>query len=111
LGSIYDLFLSSDVGVNARIKSPTLIFGALRVLRDSTLCNKSIDLEIKGRVYVALVLRTLLYGSEPRLLRAGLFLRLRSFKNYAGRSMGRITMAHTIRHNAKFETHHNRLFQ
>jgi hypothetical protein len=29
-------------------------------LRDSILCNKGVDLEVKGRVYVALVLSILL---------------------------------------------------
>ena len=47
--------------MNAHIKSATSIFGALR---DSILCNKGVDLEVKSRVYVALVLSTLLYGSE-----------------------------------------------
>ena len=69
-----------------------------RTLRDSIPCNKGVDLEVKGRVYVALVLSILLYGSESWSLRADLFQRLRSFHNYACRSMCRIAMAHTIRH-------------
>ena len=72
-------------------------------------CNKGVDLEVKGRVYVALVLSILLYGSESWSLRADLFQRPRSFHNYACRSMYRITMAHTIRHHIKSETLHQRL--
>ena len=106
LGSIIHFSLTSDADVNARIKSATSIFGALR---DSILCNKGVDLEVKGRVYVALVLSILLYGSESWSLRADLFQRLRSFHNYACRSMCRITMAHTIRHHIKSETLHQRL--
>ena len=50
----------------ARIKSATSIFGALR---DSILCNKGVALEVKDRVYVALVLSsTVPLGGKPGLL-------------------------------------------
>jgi hypothetical protein len=56
--------------VNARIKSATLIFGALR---DSVLCNKSVDFEVTDILYVVLVLSILHYGSGSFLLRKYLF--------------------------------------
>ena len=76
LGTIIHFSLTSDADVNALIKSATSIFGALH---DSTLCNKGVDLEVKVRVYVALVLSILLYCSESRFLRADLTKRLRFF--------------------------------
>ena len=58
----------------------------------------SVDLRVKGRIYNALVLSILLYGSEAWCLREDLFNRLRSFHNRCIRSMCRITMAHMMKH-------------
>jgi hypothetical protein len=44
LGSITHFSLTSDADVNAHIKSATSIFGDLR---DSIICNKSVNLEVK----------------------------------------------------------------
>ena len=94
LGSIIDSSLTSDADVNMRIKSATSAFGALK----NVLSSLSVDLRVKGRIYNALVLSILLYGSEAWCLREDLFNRLRSFHNRCVRSMCRITMAHTMKH-------------
>ena len=60
--------------------------------------NRHLDSKVKGRVYVALVLGALLYGSEVWSLREDLYHRLRRFRNRCARTMCRITIAHTIRH-------------
>ena len=61
------------------------------------LTSLSVDLRVKGRIYNALVLSILLYGSEALCLREDLFNQLRSFHNRCVRSMCRITMAHTMK--------------
>jgi hypothetical protein len=76
--------LTSDADVNARIKSATSIFGALR---DSVFSNKSVDLEVKNISYVVLVLSILHCGSGSLLLRTDQFQRLRLFYKCACRSM------------------------
>jgi hypothetical protein len=77
-----------------RIKAATLAYGALK----NALTSLPVDMRMKGRIYNALVLRILLYGSEAWCLREDLFNRLPSFYNRCVRSMCRITMAHTIKH-------------
>ena len=91
LGSIIHFPTHLGRGHGAPIKSATLIFMALR---DSALCNKSVDFEVKRMVYVVFVLSIVLYGSASWSLRADLLHRLRSFHNCACRSICRITMAH-----------------
>ena len=54
--------------------------------------------ELKGEVYKALILPTLLYGCEAWSLREDLFKRLRSFHNKCARSMCRVNLHHTFRH-------------
>ena len=56
-GLIFDFSLTSDAGVHTHIKSTTSMFGALR---DSIPYNKSADLGVKRRLYVALMLGILL---------------------------------------------------
>ena len=77
-----------------RIKAAASTFGALK----NGLTCLSDDLRVKGRMYNALVLSILLYGSEAMCLHEDLFNRLRSFHNRCVRSMCRITMAHTMKH-------------
>ena len=60
--------------------------------------NRHLDLKLKGRIYVALCLSILLYGSEVWSLREDLLSRLRSFHHRCVRTMCRINIAHTIRH-------------
>ena len=94
LGSIIDSSLTSDADVNMRIKSATSAFDALK----NVLTSLSVVLRVKGRIYNALVLSILLYGSEAWCLREDLFNRLSSFHNRCVRSMCRITMAHKMKH-------------
>ncbi len=75
LGSIIDSLLTSDADVDMRIKAATSAFGALKKI----LTSLSVDLRVKERIYNALVLSILLYGSEAWCLREYLFNRLRSF--------------------------------
>ena len=94
LGSIVHYSLSSEADVDKRIKSATAAFGALK----NVLTNKRLDLKLKGRIYVALCLSILLYGSEVWCLKENLLHRLRSFHHRCVRTMCRINIAHTIRH-------------
>ena len=94
LGSIVHYSLSSEADVDKRIKSATAAFGALK----NVFTNRHLDLKLKGRIYVALCLSILLYGSEVWSLREDLLSRLRSFHHRCVRTMCRISIAHTIRH-------------
>ena len=94
LGSIVHYSLSSEADVDKRIKSATAAFGALK----NVFTNRHLDLKLKGRIYVALCLSILLYGSEVWSLREDLLSRLRSFHHRCVRTMCRINIAHTIRH-------------
>jgi hypothetical protein len=94
MGSIVHCSLSSEADVDKRIKSATAAFGALK----NVFTNRQLDLKLKGRIYVALCLSILLYGSEVWCLREDLLGRLRSFHHRCVRTMCRINMAHTIRH-------------
>jgi hypothetical protein len=86
--------LTSDADVDKQIKAATSAFGALK----NVITYISLDLRVKRRIYIALVLSILLCGSEAWCLREDLFNRLRSFHNRCVRSMCRIIMAHTIKH-------------
>jgi hypothetical protein len=86
LGSIIHSSLTSEADVDRRIKSATAAFGALK----NIFTNRNIDLKIKGRIYTALCLSILLYGSEVCCLKEDLFHRLRSFHHRCARTMCRI---------------------
>ena len=60
LGSILRYSLTSDADVDKRIASATAAFGALKTIFNS----KDLSKELKGEVYKAHVLPTLLYGCE-----------------------------------------------
>jgi len=60
--------------------------------------DKYLSEELKGEVYKALILPTLLYGCEAWSLREDLFKRLRSFDNKCARSMCRVNLHHNFRH-------------
>ena len=64
----------------------------------NVLTSLSVDLRVKGRIYNALVLSILLYGSEAWCHREDVFNRLRAYHNRCVRSMCRITMTHTMKH-------------
>ena len=61
-------------------------FGALK----NIFADKYLSEELKGEVYEALFLPTLLYGCEAWSLCEDLFKRLRSFHNRCARSMCRV---------------------
>ena len=105
LGSIIHSSLTSEADVDRRIKSATAAFGALK----NIFTNRNIDLKIKGRIYTALCLSILLYGSEVWCLKEDLFHRLRSFHHRCARTMCRINIAHTIRHHISSESLFGRL--
>ena len=95
LGSIIDQSLRADADIDRRIASATAVFGALRFV---VFQNRRLSMEVKGRVYVTLVLSILLYGSECWSMREDLLRRMRSFHNGCVRMMCRVTRAHVIRH-------------
>ena len=94
LGSMLHYSLTSDADVDKRITSATAAFGALK----NIFADKYLSEELKGEVYKALILPTLLYGCEAWSLREDLFKRLRSFHNRCARSMCRVNLHHTFRH-------------
>jgi hypothetical protein len=100
VGSVIHYSLTSHADICKRIKSATAAFGALKNLFG----DKYLSEKVKGQVYTALVLSTLLYGCEVRSLREDLFQRLRSFHNRCARSMCRISIAHTTRHSITSES-------
>jgi hypothetical protein len=60
LGSMLHYSLTSDADVDKRITSATAAFGALK----NIFADKYLSEELKGEVYKALILPTLLYGCE-----------------------------------------------
>ena len=94
MGSVLHYSLTSDADVDKRITSATAAFGALKFF----FADKYLSEELKGEVYKALILPTLLYGCEAWSLREDLFKRLRSFHNRCARSMCRVNLHHTFRH-------------
>ena len=101
LGSIITPCLTSDADVDKRIKSASAAFGALR---DCVFANRDPGLQVKGRVYVALVLTILLYNSEIWCLREDLLRRLKTSHHTCVRTMCRVTLAHTHRHRIRTTT-------
>jgi hypothetical protein len=94
LGSIIDQSLRADADIDRRLASAAGVFGALRFV---VFQNRRLSMEVKGRVYVTLVLSTLLYGSECWSMREDLLRRMRSFHNGCVRMMCRVTLAHVFR--------------
>jgi len=95
LGSYLDRTLKSDVDIDERIKAAAAAFGALRV---STFTNKRVDEKVKGRIFVAIVLSILLYGSECWCMTEDHRKRLTSFYNARVRSMCRVNKHKTIKY-------------
>ena len=91
--SILHYSLTCDADVNKRIASATAAFGALK----NNFTDKYLSEELKGEVYKALILPTLLYGCEAWSLREDPFKRLCSFHNKCARSMCRVNLHHTFR--------------
>jgi len=93
LGSIIHYSLACDAVVDKRIASATAAFGALK----NIFTDKYLSEELKGEVYKAPILPTLLYGCEAWSLRENLFKRLRSFHNKCARLICRVNLHHTFR--------------
>ena len=90
LGTHISQSLDSDLDVGIRIDKASQAFGALR---QSTFSNKDVKPEMKGRIYVALVLGVLLYGSECWCLREAEFRKLRRFHHDCVRAMCRVNLS------------------
>jgi hypothetical protein len=99
LGSRIHYSLSCEADVIHRIKQASSAMGALR----PTLKRKDLKLEVKGKIYVALVLSILLYGSESWCLLDHLMAKLRVFHATCVRSMCRATLKHTFDHHISTE--------
>ena len=92
LGSHISQRLDSDLDVGIRIDKASRAFGALR---QSVFSNKDVRLEMKGRIYVALILTILLYGSECWFLREQELQKLQRFHHDCVRAMCRVNLSHT----------------
>jgi len=86
LGSIIHQDLTSDVDIDARLKSAQQAFGAL--CKDVLKSNR-LNLTIKGKVFNTAVMSTLLYGCESWTMTATLHGKLSSFYNRCVRRMCR----------------------
>ena len=85
--------LTSNADVDKRIISALAAFGPENIFADKCLSE-----ELKGEIYRALILPTLLYGFEAWSLREDLIKRLQSFHNRCARSMCRVNLHHTFNH-------------
>ena len=93
LGSIIHYSLTSGADVDYLISKASAAFGAL----SNVLRNKHVSNHLKGEVYKALVLFTLLHACEVWCLREGLlFNRLRSSHRRCVRSMCRVSLRHSF---------------
>ena len=101
------IFFSKATAVNSSTYHALCIvaFGAL----SNVLRNKHFSNHLKGEVYKALVLSTLLYGCEVWCLREDLFNRLRSFHKRCVRSMCRVSLRHAFHHHISSATLFQRL--
>ena len=88
LGSKLSFDTSCVTDVNARIAKAAAAFGALR---KSVFSAKGIELKVKGKVYMALVVSILLYGSECWALRRKEEVALERFHNDCIRKMCRVS--------------------
>jgi len=94
LGSLLVPSLSSAADVDKRLVAAGGAFGALR---KCVFGNKDISYKVQGKVYRALVLSILLYGSECWTLKATDRLRLVRFHRRCVRTMCRVTLRTTFK--------------
>jgi len=106
LGAIIHHTLTSDPDISFKIGRATAAFGALR---KTVFSNRLVNSKEKGKIYVAICLTILLYGSESWCLTEKLFRRLRVFHNTCVRAMCRVNKRHTRRHNISSEVLYQRL--
>jgi len=88
LGSIFASSLRSDEDIEKRLKSAGAAFGALRKCVFGTV---DISPRVKGKVYMALIVSILLYGSECWTLTKVFRRKLVSFHRRCVRAMCRVT--------------------
>jgi len=93
LGTIIHSSLTSKADVTARIKQANKIFGA----SNSLLMGKLLNIKTKGKVFVSLVLSTLLYGSECWIMTAEIHSMLTKFFNKCVRRMCKQTYWYTTK--------------
>jgi hypothetical protein len=86
--------------VDQRISAASKIFG---MLRENVFSHKKVSYRAKRAAYTAIVLSTLLYGSETWTLSAKALQKLRSFHNRCARAMVHISMWHTREHHIRTE--------
>ena len=87
--------LDSTVEIDIRITKASQAFGALSA---STFRNKDVRKELKGRIYVALIMSILLHGCESWFLREEEYHRLQAFHHSCVRAMCRVSMSQVRRH-------------
>jgi exonuclease III len=100
LGSYIHHSLKDDFDVDQRISAASKIFG---MLRENVFSHKKVSYRAKRAAYTAIVLSTLLYGSETWTLSAKALQKLRSFHNRCARAMVHISMWHTREHHIRTE--------
>jgi exonuclease III len=101
LGSHIVPGLDSAAEISIRIKKASQAFGALSA---STFRNKDVRKELKGRIYVALVMSILLHGCETWFLREEEYHLIRRFHSGCVRAMCRVSMSQVRRHRIRTST-------
>lgn len=89
LGSIFASNLRSDEDVEKRLKSAGAAFGALR---KKVFSSRDIAPKVKGKVYMALIVSILLYGSECWTLNSTQRMKLVRFHRRCVRAMCRVNL-------------------
>ena len=101
LGSHIVPGLDSAAEISIRIRKASQAFGALSA---STFRNKDVRKELKGRIYVALIMSILLHGCETWFLREEENHLIRRFHNACVRAMCRVSMSQVRRHRIRTST-------
>ena len=105
LGSVITPSLRSDKDVGRRIMLARRAMGVLR----PSFRRSDLALRVKGKMYVALVLSILMYGSECWTMTAELMNELKTFHNSNVRSMCKVNMRNTQKHHISSATLFKRL--
>jgi hypothetical protein len=105
LGSVIVPSLRSDNDVGRRIMLARRAMGILR----PSFRRSDLALRVKGKMYVALVLSILMYGSECWTMTEELMKELRTFHNSNVRSMCKVNMSNTQKHHISSSTLYKRL--
>lgn len=98
LGSVIHYSLTSTADIDARINQANAAFGALR---KPVFSNKHISDHVKGSIYNALVITTLIYGCENWCMTENLMRKLQTFHNSCVRAMCRVSIRQTIKYHIR----------